>query len=150
MWGRIPTVLGMNTKDKLQFPGSKNLSHHFCSKIVAVGGEWCRQRRKEQRGNDRGTLVEERRMQKDVEGEEWGGFAWQTEVRRVGEEMKGNLIDEKEEQEKGVADRDRSTLETKKCRARPSEGHWGISGVSFDGKELETHPHVPQSSYDIW
>ncbi len=46
--------------------------------------------------------------------------------------MKGNLIDEKEEQEKGVAVRERSTLETKKCRARPSERHREISGASFD------------------
>lgn len=46
--------------------------------------------------------------------------------------MKGNLIDEKEEQEKGVAVRERHTLETKKCRARPSERHGGISGASFD------------------
>ena len=40
-----------------------------------------------------------------------------------GRKMKGNLIDEKEEQEKGVAVRERSTLETKKCRLWPSERH---------------------------
>lgn len=53
--------------------------------------------------------------------------------------MKGNLIDEKEEQEKGVAVRERSTLETTKCRAGPSERHGGISGASFDEKKFETH-----------
>lgn len=53
--------------------------------------------------------------------------------------MKGNLIDEKEEQEKGVAVRERGTLETKKCRARPSERHGGISGASFDEGGLEMH-----------
>lgn len=53
--------------------------------------------------------------------------------------MKGNLIDEKEEQEKGVAVRERSTLETKKCRAGPSERHGRISGTSFDEKDLEMH-----------
>lgn len=53
--------------------------------------------------------------------------------------MKGNLIDEKEEQEKVVAVRERGTLETKKCRARPSERHGGISGASFDEGGLEMH-----------
>lgn len=53
--------------------------------------------------------------------------------------MKGNLIDEKEEQEKVVAVRERGTLETKKCRTRPSERHKGISGASFDEGGLEMH-----------
>lgn len=64
---------------------------------------------------------------------------------RTGVKMKGNLIDEKEEQEKGVAVRERSTLETKKCRARPSERHGGISGASFDEGELEMHSHLLHS-----
>lgn len=58
--------------------------------------------------------------------------------------MKGNLIDEKEEQEKGVAVGERSTLETKKCRARPSERHGGISGASFDEGKLEMHSLASQ------
>lgn len=64
---------------------------------------------------------------------------------RTGVKMKGNLIDEKEEQEKGVAVKERSTLETKKCGARPSERHGGISGASFDEGGLEMHPHLLQS-----
>lgn len=44
--------------------------------------------------------------------------------------MKGNLIDEKEEQEKGVAVRE-STLETKKCRAAPSEKRQGFQGPAL-------------------
>lgn len=35
--------------------------------------------------------------------------------------MKSNLIDEKEEQEKGVAVTDRSTLRRKRCRPGPLE-----------------------------
>lgn len=53
--------------------------------------------------------------------------------------MKGNLIDEKEKQGKGVAVRERSTLETTKCRAGPSERHGGISGAFFDEEKFETH-----------
>lgn len=53
--------------------------------------------------------------------------------------MKGNLMDEKEEQEKGVAVRERSTLETAECRAGPSERHEEISGASFDGEKFESH-----------
>lgn len=63
--------------------------------------------------------------------------------------MKGNLKDEKEEQEKGVAVRERSTLETKKCRAAPSERHGGISGASFDGEKLEMHTHSLHSAAEI-
>lgn len=63
--------------------------------------------------------------------------------------MKGNLIDEKEEQEKGVAVRERSTLETKKCRAAPSEKKAGISGASFEEGKLETHTHMLQSVIEI-
>ncbi len=68
---------------------------------------------------------------------------WRDRRRRAeeGRKMKGNLIDEKEEQEKGVAVRERSTLETKKCRARPSERHRGTTGASFDEGKLETHTH---------
>lgn len=53
--------------------------------------------------------------------------------------MKGNLIDEKEEQEKGVAFRERSTLEGEKCRARPSVRRREISGAFFDEGEFDTH-----------
>lgn len=63
--------------------------------------------------------------------------------------MKGNLIDEKEEQEKGVAVRERSTLETKKCRAAPSEKKAGISGACFDEEKLEMHTHLLQTVIEI-
>lgn len=57
-----------------------------------------------------------------------------------GREMKGNLIDEKEEQEKGVAVRERSTSESEKCRAGPSQRQAGISGASFEDRKLEMQP----------
>lgn len=81
---------------------------------------------KEPGGNDRGTLGGERKAEKMGRRQrERGREGGRDRQRRAeeGREMKGNLIDEKEEQEKGVAVRERSTLETKKCRAGPSERH---------------------------
>lgn len=71
-----------------------------------------------------------------MEGERERGSCDRQRRAEEGRKMKGNLIDEKEEQEKGVAVRERSTLETKKCRARPSEGRRGISGASFDEEKV--------------
>lgn len=73
-------------------------------------------------GNDRGTLGRKGEAERCERG--WG----QCDRHRQAEEgrkIKGNLIDEKEEQEKGVAVRERSTLETRKCRAGLSERHGG-------------------------
>ena len=79
-------------------------------------------------------------MEREKEKRGGGGGCDRQRQAEEGRKMKGNLIDEKEEQEKGVAVRERSTLETKKCRARPSERHAGISGASFDEGKLVITP----------
>lgn len=95
---------------------------------------------KKQGGNDRGTLGRGTEAERWRERERRGGGRDRQRRAEKGRKMKGNLIDEKEEQEKGVAVRERSTLETKKCRARPSERHAGISGASFDEGKLVITP----------
>lgn len=62
--------------------------------------------------------LEERERQRDRGNtKKKGGGHDRRRRAEKGERMKCNLIDEKEKQEKGVAVRERNTLETMKCRA---------------------------------
>lgn len=143
--------LGMNTKDEVQFTRSKNLSlsPSFCSEIAEGGGERKRQRRKKAR----------RKWQRDIRKKGGGRKMWggrgggQCDRHRQAEEgrkIKGNLIDEKEEQEKGVAVRERSTLETRKCRAGLSERHGGdFRGILWWVKVRNAHSLTSQPSW-LW
>lgn len=65
-----------------------------------------------------------------------GKKRWCDRQRRAeeGRRMKGNLIDEKRSKRKEWLPEKGSTSEAKKCRARPSERHRGISGASLMGE----------------
>lgn len=101
----------MNTKDEAQFTRSKNLSLPLLllpprlvlklQQEVASGED---RGGKKQGGNDRGTLGRETEAERWREREREGGAGCDRQRRaEEGRKMKGNLMDEKEEQEKGVA-----------------------------------------------
>lgn len=127
---------GMNTKDEVQFTRSENLScapfllqnctrrwHVEKIKEEKAKGKWQRDIRKSEGGRKTGGRRKRRERER--------GCCDRQRRAEEGKKMKGNLIDEKEEQEKGVAVRERSTLETRKCRAAPSEKRQGFQGPAL-------------------